>query len=282
MAAPCEKLELFADGELTPPEAESFRDHLATCTPCQDQLTHLLVLDRLGARYVTQQPPREKAGEQAPAASPARKHRPRWHLAVMGGVACALAAAVLLLVLRPPQPREQELPELAWNPHGRTLTTPRMSDPRADRYRPVAPQLMGGQPAREKLPWAELDQLKAHGDYRAAAAVYLAWNRPEQALDALEMLDANSPDVQSDRAAILISLQQYEEALQLLEPLLIAHPEHHQARWNRALALEALGQPLKAARDFLELARQNEEGWAQDAKARAEKLLSTVQKQKAP
>jgi tetratricopeptide (TPR) repeat protein len=281
MAAPCDKLDWFADGELTPSEAESFRDHLATCNRCKVQLTHLLVLDRLGARYVTKQPPRETSKRPSPVASPARRHWRPWHFAMMGGGACALAAAVLLLVLRPLQPREQELPEVAWNPHGRTPTMPRMSDPRVDRYRPVAAQIMGGEPAREKLPRVELDRLEQRGDYRAAAAVYLAWNRPQQAMDALERLDANSPDVQSDRAAILIALHQYEDALQLLEPLLKAHPEHPQARWNRALALEALGRPLQAARDFQELARQREEGWAQDAKARAERLLSTAHQQEA-
>ncbi len=281
MTAPCDKLELFVDGELTSPEAESFRDHLSTCKACQTQFSNLLILDRLAARYVTKQPPRDVSREPAPPSSPTRQNRPPWHFAVMGGVACALAVTVLLLVLQPPKPRGQELPEVAWNPRGRTLMTPRMSDPRVDRYRPVAGQLMGGEPTREKLPWAELDRLEKSGDYRAAAAVYLAWNRPQQALDAQERLDASSPDVQSDRAAVLIALHRYEEALQLLDPLLTAHPEHRQARWNRALALEALGRPQQAAHDFQEIARQNEEGWAQDAKARAERLLSTAPEQKA-
>jgi tetratricopeptide (TPR) repeat protein len=140
---------------------------------------------------------------------------------------------------------------------------------------------MGGESSTEKLPRAELARLEEQGDYRALAAVYLAWNRPEQALDALEMLDKDSPDVQSDRAAILLAQRKYEDALHVLDPLLMAHPGHRQARWNRALTLVEFGLPLLAARDFQELARQNEEGWAQDARERAEKLVSAAQERRA-
>jgi hypothetical protein len=273
MATLCEKIELFTDGELPPQEAEEFRDHLAGCSHCQEQLTSLLVLDRLGERYVSK--PRRQEPSPAPIRiAPGRGHRSRWHFAALGATACALMAAVVLLVLRPSGPRE--LPELAQNPRGRALMSPRMSDPRADKYRPVAAQLMGGEPSSAKLPRGEVDRLEEEKDYQGLVAVYLSYNRPEQALDALEMLDAHSPDVQSDRAAILISQRKYEDALRLLDPLLAAHPEHHQARWNRALTLEALGLPLLAAREFQEAARHNEAGWAQDATARAEKLQAAT------
>lgn len=281
MTALCDKIELFTDGELSPEEAEAFRDHLPTCPVCPERLTHLLVLDRLGGRFIKRQPQQVAPPEPTSPRAPIRARGPRWHYAAMGAAGCGLAAALVLLVLGPPAPGTQELPELAWNPRGRTLATPRMSDPRADRYRPVAAQLMGGESSAEKLPRADLARLEELGDYRALAAVYLAWNRPEQALDALDMLDKGSPDVQSDRAAILVSQRKYEDALHLLDSLLTAHPEHRQARWNRALTLEALGLPLMAARDFQELARQNEEGWAQDARVRAEKLAADAQQREA-
>lgn len=277
MAALCDKLELFLDGELSPEEAQEIRDHLPGCTACQQRFTHLLVLDRLGGRYVTQNPDR---GVEPPKVAPVRRRRSLWLVAAMGVAGTALAAALVLLLLRPAVSRTEELPELAWNPRGRALMTPRMSEPRADRYRPVSPQMMGGETQSERLPRAEVDRLEAQKDYRALAAVYLAWNRPEQALDALELLDASSPDVQNDRAAVLLSQRKYEEALRVLEPLLKAHPEHRQALWNRALTMEGLGLLLLAARDFQEAARQNEEGWAQDARNRAEKLLSDARERK--
>jgi hypothetical protein len=276
MTALCDKIELFADGELTAEEAEAFRDHLPTCSACQERLTHLLVLDRLGGRYVKKQPPIGISPGPTPPRDSFRGRRPRWHYAALGAAGCALAASLVVLVMRPPTPGTQEVPELAWNPRGRAQGAPRMSDPRVDRYRPVAAQLMGGASPTEKLPRGEVEQLEERKDYRALAAVYLAWNRPEQALDALDALDQSSPDVQSDRAAILISQRKYEDALHVLDPLLSAYPGHRQARWNRALILEELGLPLLAARDFQELAQQDEGGWAQDAKARAEKLVSDI------
>lgn len=281
MAALCDKVELFIDGELSPEEAQAFRDHLPGCSACQERFTQLLVLDRLGGRYVTQQSGREPLREVPPPRDPVRRRRPHWHMAALGAAGAILVAALVLLILRSPGPRAQDLPELAWNPHGRALMAPRLSEPRADRYRPVAAQLMGGASSSERLPRAEVERLEEQKDYRALAAVYLAWNRPEQALDALELLDASSPDVQSDRAAILLSQRKYVDALHVLDPLLAAHPEHRQARWNRALTLEGLGLSLLAARDFQELAQQNEEGWAQDARGRAEKLLSDSQERKA-
>jgi CHAT domain-containing protein/putative zinc finger protein len=275
MTALCEKLELFMDGELSAEETEAFRDHLPTCSACQERFTHLLVLDRLGGRYVKKQPLAQP--QPVHPETSFRGRRPRWHYAAMGAAACALAASLVILVTRPPTPGTQELPELAWNPRGRAQGAPRMSDPRVDHYRPVASQFMGGETPPDKLPRAEIARLEEQKDYRALAAVYLAWNRPEQALDALNELDPSSPDVQSDRAAVLISQRKYEDALHVLDPLLTAYPRHRQARWNRALIEEELGLPLLAARDFKELAQQSEEGWAQDAKARAEKLISDAQ-----
>jgi anti-sigma factor RsiW len=40
----CDNLNMFADGELSAKEADVFRDHLADCEPCQNELESILVL----------------------------------------------------------------------------------------------------------------------------------------------------------------------------------------------------------------------------------------------
>lgn len=269
----CDKIGPFVDGELSPPEAEAFRDHLPECPRCQVQLSNLLMLERMGARYMARQGEGQDSRQKPFPLRPAPRRPPRWHLVALGAAACAVAA-VLILSTRGPEPRELAPAEVAWRLPGRTPTTPRVSDPRADSYRPVAEQLMDGAPRLEKLPLKELSQLEERGDERGQAAIYLAWNRPEEVLTLLDKLDAQAPDVQSDRAAALLALGRHEEALRLLDPLIAAHPKHLQARWNRALVLEALRLPLLAARDFQEVAQAKEEGWAQEASQRAQELLS--------
>ena len=59
MAAPCDPIELFADGELSVHAAENFRDHLSVCRRCQIHLGNLLVLERLGMRYLMSWPQRK-------------------------------------------------------------------------------------------------------------------------------------------------------------------------------------------------------------------------------
>jgi cellulose synthase operon protein C len=61
MPAPCNPIELFADAQLPENAAESFRDHLSSCRRCQIHLGNLLVLERLGMRYLTNQPQRRAA-----------------------------------------------------------------------------------------------------------------------------------------------------------------------------------------------------------------------------
>lgn len=273
MSTLCDKIGPFVDGELSPPEAEAFRDHLADCPRCQVQFSNLLVLERVGARYMARHGEGQDSREKPLPPAPAPRRPPHWHRIGLGAAACVLASALLLLVWSS-RPREQAAPEVAWNLPDRTPAMPRVSDPRADSYRPVAQQLMDGNPHLEKLPLKALRQLEERGDERGQAAIYLAWNRPEEALPLLEKLDDHEPDIQNNRAAALMGLGRPEEALRLLEPLLAAHPRHLQARWNRALVLEALGLPLLAARDFQEVAQGEEKGWAQEANQRAQELRS--------
>ncbi|MCY1018624.1 CHAT domain-containing protein [Pyxidicoccus sp. MSG2] len=273
MSTLCDNIVPFVDGELSPPAAEAFRDHLPDCPRCQAQLSNLLVLERLGARYMAHQGER-KSSRELPLPQPRSPGRPpRWHLVSWAAAGCALILA-LVLGSRGARHDDTSATKVAWNLPGRTRNTPRISDPRADAHRPTSGQLMDGTARREELPNKELGRLKELGDRLGQAAMYLAWHRPQETLDILDTLSEQGPDAQSLRAAALLELGRPEEALRVLDPLLTAHPGHLQARWNRALVLEALRLPLLAARDFQEVAQAREEGWSQEAAERAEELYS--------
>ncbi|OJT23600.1 hypothetical protein BO221_16495 [Archangium sp. Cb G35] len=282
MPAPCDQIELFADGELSPQEAEAFRAHLPGCQRCQVQLSNLLVLERLAARYVARPPEQREPHGQPPSTATASRRRPpaRWHLVAIGAVACILVTLFVLTSRSPVAPKPGPS-ELAWNPNGRALTTPRMSDPRADRYRPRAPQSMGDAHAQKEPPDADFRLLRDQDDLLGLAAAYVAWNRPQEALALLEKdreqqqpkLDFRSPNVRNDLAATQLAAGNHEVALNQLERLLADFPEHPQARWNRALAFEALGLRLLAAREFQDLARTEQEDRAREAGTWAGQLV---------
>ena len=277
MSNPCDQIGAFVDGELSAPEAEAFRDHLAECPHCQEQLAQLLLLERMGDRYM------ERRAEEADAppddafsTPPFSRPLSRWPRFAWGvGAACVLVLA-LVLGLRREAPLKPPVAaaEVAWNPPGRTSTSPRVSEPRADQYRPISAQLMDGTRIPSPWPSKELGEMEARGDVAGQAAVFLAWNRPGEALPLLEGIRDPSPGVRSNQAAALLALGRPEEALRVLDPLLSAYPQHPQARWNRALVLEALQLPLLAARDFQTVSLLGEEGWAREAEQRASALMT--------
>lgn len=289
MPTPCDQIDLFVDGELSPEEAAAFRDHLPTCQRCQVQMSNLLLLERLSVRYVAKEGQRQDSQKQSPLPTATNSRRPlRWHMAVLGAAACALGALIFLSYrsIRSPTP---ESSAYAFSVDARQRTSPRVSDPRADQFREVPAQPAGEAQKQESFSPQEKDILERRGDVRGLAAAYLLWNKPVEALAQLKKLDAQSPDIQSDRAAAFYllggqeaergkpaeALGQYEKALEILDPLLEAHPKHLQARWNRALVFEALKLPLLAARDFQEVAlNEQDKRWSQEAQARADMLRS--------
>jgi anti-sigma factor RsiW len=64
--AVCEKLQVFADGELSLEEVPAFERHFAECTDCQAELQDLLLLESLAQ------------GLQTPAVLPPLEHVPRF------------------------------------------------------------------------------------------------------------------------------------------------------------------------------------------------------------
>jgi hypothetical protein len=283
----------FADGELEPAEAESFRAHLGTCERCQAELDDILQLQALSGRLAAAQAKQASAPAPAEAARPAepaqpteatrpaetarsaeppssRVFRPTWArrrtalAVVLGG---SLAAAFALVVLRGPggDPGGVGPGALALAP-SRSLEA-RLSYGGASGWRPYSPMRSGGGPAADMVPLETLAKLEEAGDLHGLATSYLLRGEREQAADSLGKL-SSSPNVESDRAAMALSQGALAEALGYAEAALAQAPNHAPALWNRGLVLRELGLELRAAESFGKVAALNEPGWSEEARER--------------
>ena len=267
MTPDCERLHLFADGELEAAEADAFRLHLASCAACQRGLDDVLQLDSLGeqlgrATQIAQPAAAAAQGARVLDLTAAREKRRRPVALWVAGAAAAAAALVLVVRV----PRESDV-------FGLGATRPleaRLTHPGASEYRPYDVVRAAGA-ARAPVPLAALAKLEEKGDLRGLAEGHLLRGERAQAAAALDRAKA-SPDTQSDRAVAALQGGQADEALLLLEPVLAAHPQHAQALWNSGLALRELGLPLAAAEAFDAAAALNEPGWAREASARSAAL----------
>src|SRR5688572_24411803 len=99
MIAACEKLERFVDGELSPTEADAFRQHLTGCAKCDGELEELLHLQALAALH-HQRTPEQRAPEPRPVEAVRAKwlRWPRWPVLIAAGGLASAAAALLLIV----------------------------------------------------------------------------------------------------------------------------------------------------------------------------------------
>ncbi|HVG60988.1 MAG TPA: CHAT domain-containing protein [Hyalangium sp.] len=266
MASPCDNVAQFVDGELPPESAETFRLHLGDCTKCQREIHELLQYDLLGHEQL------QIDAAQAPAGRPLAPVIPLWRRPAFM-VGAALAAALLILVgvqLSVPAGPRQDV-WLAERPQ--RLLEARLSHPGADRHRPPAPRMMGSDAPVAALPLEELARLEK-SDPQGLAAAYLVRSDPSlanQALQRLQGLD-RSPEVENDRAVVMLLKSRPRDALRIVDGVLAEHPRHPQALWNRGLALRELGLPLLAARTFTEVAALKEPGWSEEAAQRAESL----------
>ncbi|PTL78365.1 CHAT domain-containing protein [Vitiosangium sp. GDMCC 1.1324] len=263
MASPCDKIELFMDGELSSEEAEAFRQHFPDCAKCQHQFSNLLQFKFLGKRHL------ERSKAHAPTNPAHSAFSMNWMRPAFLGA--GLFAVTLLAVLavrgfsHPVQRHDVFLAELPERP-----MEARFAVPGADRHRRPAAKPMGQGGVSEELPLEELARLQAEHDFKGLAVAYLVHGIPKQAEKYLEKLD-DSPDAESLRAAMLLP-DRPEEALRHTARALEKNPSHPQALWNRGLALEKMDLPLMAARTFTEVASLKEPGWADEATQRAMSL----------
>ncbi|HEX2573998.1 MAG TPA: serine/threonine-protein kinase [Polyangia bacterium] len=146
-------------------------------------------------------------------------------------------------------------------------------------------------PARLRLDLEAVEELKKKGELHALCSAWVADGSSgalEQAQACLDELaprteapgvvklavsPSPNPDVDSDRAAILLLLGKPGEALWLIASVLAARPDHQAAEWNRALALQRLGATVSAAEAFERIAGRGIAGWSEEAKDRRAALL---------
>jgi tetratricopeptide (TPR) repeat protein len=269
----------FADGELSPEEADAFRVHLGTCAQCQEDLEDILQLQSLGGRLAEVEvkeaqapaPPPEPRTRREPESG--RAFRPTWsrrRLAAAVALTGSLAAVLALVVFRAPGlPGEPAGQQLALAPT-RSLEA-RLSWDGASAHRPYGVLRSGDERPRELVPLQQLAKLEEAGDLHGLATGHLLRGEGEQAEEYLQRAES-SPDVDSDKAVVALSKGELEEALILLDGVLEKHPQHPQALWNRALVLRELGLDAVAADAFDAVAGLREPGWAEEAKERAAAL----------
>ena len=272
-----DQVHAFADGELSPEEADAFRAHLATCDQCQADLDDILQLQALGGRLAEQearpvQPSRQETQQRE--APPTRAFRPAWsqrRSRVVAGLALvgSLAAVLAVVVLRSPSMPDTGHEALALAPT-RSMEA-RLSWSGASAHRPYGVLRSGDERPKELVPLQQLAKLEEAGDLHGLATGHLLRGERDQAAEYLQRAPA-SPDVDSDRAVVALTKGELEEALILLDGVLEKHPQHPEALWNRALVLRELGLDALAADAFDAVAGLREPGWAEEAKERAAAL----------
>lgn len=276
-----DQVHAFADGELSPEEADAFRVHLGTCAQCQADLDDILQLQSLGGRLADAEA-KQAAAPPRRDATPGRAFRPAWsRRRALAAVALtgSLAAVFALVVLRTPDSTDVTVAgtQVAMAPT-RSLEA-RLSWGDASKHRPYGVLRSGDERPKEMVPLQTLAKLESAGDVHGLATGHLLRGEREQAAEYLQRAPS-SPDVDSDRAVVALAKGELEEALILLDGVLEKHPEHPQALWNRALVLRELGLDALAAEAFDAVASLREEGWAEEAKERAAALRRGLEGQR--
>ena len=180
MSTPCDQLSAFSDGELSPAEADAFRDHLAGCERCQaalmDEVQASLAVESLGDARRAQSARPAKSGESR-AFRPARAQRRSRVVAASLSVAAVLAVVVgASLWLSRAAPAGALL--LA-----RTDTRPlegRLGYPGLDAYRQLA-TMRGGDASRAELDHRALATLEERGDLHGVATAPISWRATSSA-----------------------------------------------------------------------------------------------------
>ena len=257
----CEQLGAFVDGELGPEDAAAFRRHLLVCARCQQEMHGLMQLSAL-AEQARVRPVAEKAQVSPVAIAAAhRRARPR-RAAWVGVVGAAAMAAALVLAIRANTSRP-DLPTLLASLDARTVSGwPSAAGPaQYKEYRVMRGRSL---PVPPGLAQAEL-RLQGSSDWRALGTLALLRRDFIQADAYLSRLPP-TPDVLADRGLVRLEEQRYPEALEFFDAALTRNPDFLPARFNRALALQALQLPFAAAAAIGPVAQSTAGGWAAEAR----------------
>jgi len=107
MMIACEKLQVFADGELPAEEIPEFQRHVAGCPACQEELEEVMALE--GLAQSLRRPVDLPVLERMPPLPPARRsRRSTLALAALAGVSAVAAGALLARLVLGPR-RQPEL-----------------------------------------------------------------------------------------------------------------------------------------------------------------------------
>ncbi len=265
-----EQLAAYIDGALSPSERTTIEMHLLQCADCRDVVGGAVAL----------------AGTAAPAA----RTRPRRTVLAIGGGILAVAAAVLLVVRL--QDRSPYYVLVAAVGTSRPVT-PRLTGgfqygvpPSPTRGGPEAPSLIVAGAAERTRAAAT----RATGPMADAAigVTDLLLGDTGHALESLRRAATASDDprIHSDLAAALIvdaersgNVAAYRQAAEAADEALKREPTSPEARFNRALALEALGSPEAAAAWRRYLEGDPDSAWAGEARRHLERLSPGTGKQ---
>jgi cellulose synthase operon protein C len=267
---------LFADGELSPPEAAAYERHLADCSECQDELDTILLLRgrMLEMAAARQRPVALSSSTGGPQAGFWGGWTRQRALAVSGAVAVSLmvigvavtntgkntagaAAATALAFDRLAADGQRPLLErLAYGP--------------AAGYRPP-PAILRATRAASAAPIETVAALRDRGDRHGELALWLWVGDTGEAL-AVDADPSGNPDVENDVAVLAMRQSRLDEALTRLQRVLRDQPQHAAALWNRALVFEQRREIRSAIRDYEAVAARQEPGWSDEARARAARL----------
>ena len=259
----CEQLGPFVDGELGAVEAAGFRRHLVQCARCQQEMHGLMQLSALAEGAREQVRPASPSARRFRIAAADRRVRPR-RAAWMGVVGAVAMAAALVLALRGAARR-------AGSAHAARLArcADRLGLAERGRLRavqavcrrcevgpcPVAPR---ARPGRAPAPGEPVTG-GPRPRWPCSDATSPRRRRISRGLPP-------TPDVLADRGLVRLEEQRYPEALEYLDSALTTAPDFLPARFNRALALQALQLPFAAAAAMGPVAQSAVGGWATEAR----------------
>jgi len=146
---------------------------------------------------------------------------------------------------------------------------PRLSSAAAAQHRPLATS--PGKGALPALPASSLARLEEQGQMVAIADAYLLRGEVEWARAYLDRAPPGA-DALASRAAMDLLAGRPEDAFRHAAGALRLQSTHAAARWNLALAFRDLSLPSAAAQELEAVADRKEPGWANEARALADKL----------
>jgi cellulose synthase operon protein C len=260
----CHDLHPFFDGELATEEQVAFRDHLADCKRCQQQLA-----GRIHEEVAVDAPVARRSDRTAPRRAHGR--------ALWIGAAVGVAALLALVVwwrrgAGEPSSPEQTAIVLAPKRH----VDVRFAAAAFDRHRERDVVRAGPGSAAspyEEVSLAVLGELDRAGDRDGLIAASALSGDLARARRAAESQPDSCAKLTALSALALLEAQpSAERALALAVDARTRFPACTPAMWNEAIALEHLQQPLPAAIAFDRVAAQREPGWSIEAAERAGRL----------